>query len=54
MTYFVQAMDNFDCVVEYNSSFSLWQLFLPDDIMLQVDEVGSTTWKVMSRKTVQH
>lgn len=50
----MQAVYNFDRVVEDDGCFSLGQFLLSDDVVLEVDEVGCVSGEVVSDQTVQH
>ena len=50
----VESTDNTDNRVEDDETFLLRQLLLPDDVMLEVDQVPGLGGEVMRNQTIQH
>ena len=50
----VESADNTDNRMEDDETFLLRQLLLPDDVMLEIDQVPGLGGEVMRNQTVQH
>ena len=49
----VESADNTDNRVEDDETFLLRQLLLPDDVMLEIDQVPGLGGEVMRNQTIQ-